>query len=294
MNQYLYKIIVLLPIIALSLSTISCTSSKPTGNDANKEDWLQLFNGKNLDGWDIKITGYDLNDNYKSTFVVEDGVMKAQYKDYDEFGNRFGHIFYKEPFSYYLLRVEYRFVGEQAKGGASWALRNSGAMLHSQPAASMMKNQSFPLSIEAQFLGGDGENERPTLNVCTPGTHIVMADTLTTRHCNSSASKTYHGDQWVSAEMLVLGDSLVQHILDGEVVLQYSKIQIGGGDVNSFGEMALNNGAPLSGGYIALQGESHPIEFRKVELLNLEGCMDPRAKNYKSYYVKPKPSACVY
>jgi hypothetical protein len=29
-------------------------------------------------------------------------------------------------------------------------------------------------------------------------------------------------------------------------------------------------GTPLREGYIALQSESHPVEFRKVELLNLE------------------------
>jgi hypothetical protein len=273
---------------------VSCSSSQRLNDDKNQEHWIQLFNGKNLDGWDVKITGFNLNDNYQNTFAAGNGVMKVQYKGYPEFGNRFGHIFYKEPFSYYKLRVEYRFVGEQAKGGQGWALRNSGVMLHSQSAASMGKDQDFPISLEAQFLGGDGVNERPTLNLCTPGTHVYIADTLTTTHCINSSSRTYHGEQWVSAEFLVLGDSLIQHMIDGKVVMQYSKPVIGGAVVNNFKADVKKDGTPLTQGYIALQSESHPIEFRKVELLNLEGCTDPRALNYKSYYRKPNPSACIY
>lgn len=273
---------------------ISCSVAKQAQNNPNKEEWQFLFNGKNLDNWDIKITGLDLNDNYQNTFSVSDGIMKVQYDGYKEFGNKFGHIYYREPFSYYKLRVEYRFVGQQAPGGQSWALRNSGVMLHSQSAASISKDQDFPISLEAQFLGGDGTNERPTLNLCTPGTHVYMNNKLVTDHCNTSKSKTYHGDQWVNAEFLVLGDSLIQHFLEGQVVMEYSKPQIGGGVVNNFDPSAKIDGAPLAKGYIVLQSESHPIQFRKVELLNLEGCMDPKATNYKSYYIKSKPTDCIY
>ena len=263
-------------------------------SDSSSKDWLQLFNGKDLAGWDIKIAGHELNDNFGNTFRVEHGLLEVRYDRYAAFDDQFGHIFYHEPFSYYIIAAEYRFVGEQARGGADWALRNSGIMVHSQSARSMTKDQDFPISIEVQLLGGAGKGERPTANLCTPGTHVVMHDTLVTTHCLNSRSKTYHGAQWVRVEVLVLGDSLIRHSVNGEPVFEYTKPQIGGGVVNHFDPAVKRDGTPLTGGYIALQSESHPIDFRKVELLNLSGCTDRKASNYKSYYVHSDPRTCRY
>ncbi|HEV8381517.1 MAG TPA: DUF1080 domain-containing protein [Gemmatimonadales bacterium] len=257
-------------------------------------DWIQLFNGKNLDGWDVKITGHDLNDNWGNTFRVENGMLEVRYDQYATFDGRFGHIFYREPFSYYIVAVEYRFVGEQASGGPDWALRNSGIMIHSQSARSMGKDQDFPISIEVQLLGGNGTGQRPTANLCTPGTNVVMDGKLFTTHCLNSRSRTYNGPQWVRVEVLVLGDSLVRHIVNGDTVLEYTKPQIGGGVVNHFDPAVKQDGKLLTGGYIALQSESHPIDFRRVEVLNLVGCMDARATNYRSYYVRSDPASCRY
>ncbi len=259
----------------------------------DKKEWKQLFNGKNLDGWDLKIRGYDLNDNYKNTFRVEDGKMVVRYDGYDDFKQKYGHIFYKGDFSYYRVAVEYRFVGEQAPKGEGWAWRNSGIMVHGQPAATMGKDQDFPASIEVQLLGGNGKT-RTTCNLCTPGTNVVMDGKLITQHCINSTSKTYDGDQWVRAEVLVLGDSLIQHFANGEMVLQYNKPQLGGGNVSGHDASLLIAGKLLDHGSISLQSESHPVEFRKVEILDLKGCTDPKATNFKSYYVKSDNSACTY
>ncbi len=263
-------------------------------NDPDKKEWIKLFNGRDLTGWDVKIAGYDLNDNFGDTFRVENGVMKVGYEKYDKFNNRFGHIFYKDKFSYYLIAVEYRFVGDQAPGGAGWATRNSGIMVHCQSAKSMGKNQDFPISIEVQLLGGLGKGERTTANLCTPGTNVVINGKLFTTHCVNSTSKTYDGDQWVRVEVEVLGDTTVRHMIDGKPVLEYQQPQIGGGNVANFDPAVKKDGTLLSEGYISLQSESHPIEFRKVELLNLAGCMDKKASNYKSYYVKSDNSKCIY
>jgi hypothetical protein len=156
----------------------------------------------------------------------------------------------------------------------------------------MLKDQDFPISIEVQLLGGKGSGDRPTANLCTPGTHVEMEGTLVTEHCIQSASRTYHGEQWVRVEAVVLGDRQIKHRVEGKTVLEYSKPQIGGGVVNNFDLSVKQDGKPLTEGYIALQGESHPVEFRKVELLNLTGCMDPKSRNYKSYYVNPDNSKC--
>lgn len=260
---------------------------------APQKDWKQLFNKKNLNGWDVKIKGYDLNDNFANTFSVKNKKVVVNYDGYDEFNQRYGHLFYKTPYSYYVVKVEYRFTGEQANGGEGWAFRNSGIMVHGQPANTMLKDQDFPISIEVQLLGGD-KSERSTSNLCTPGTNVVYNGKLDTRHCINSNSKTYYGDQWVTAEVEVLGDSLIRHYVNGEKVMEYANPQIGGGNVNPFDPKVKIDGKLLDGGTISLQSESHPVEFRKVELLNLQGCTDPKAKNYRSYFVKSDNSLCKY
>jgi len=232
------------------------------------ENWIPLFNGKDLTGWDIKITGYPLNENYKNIFSFEDSVLKVSFDQLDSFRGEFGHIYYKQKFSNYKLRLQYRFTGEQCPGGPDWGWRNSGVMAHSQSAESMGLNQDFPVCIEVQFLGGDETGERSTLNVCTPGTDVDINGTMAEGHCNNSSSKTFRGDQWVTAEIVVFNDSIIHHIVNGDTVMTYTKPRIGPDKPEGF---ALADGTPLKEGYIALQAESHNVEFRKVELLDLTG-----------------------
>ena len=261
---------------------------------AEPSDWIQLFNGKNLNGWKPKITGHEPGVNFGNTFRVENGVLKVSYDQYKDFASQFGHLFYKDKFSYYIVAAEYRFVGEQAPNGPGWALRNSGIMVHGQTPESMKRDQDFPISIEVQLLGGNGTAKRTTANLCTPGTNVVRDGKLFTPHCLNSTSKTYHGDQWVRVEVKVLGSERVEHIVEGEVVMAYDQPQIGGGTVNNFDPEVKKDGTLLEEGTISVQSESHPVEFRKVELLNLKGCMDAKAKNYRSYFVKDDKASCRY
>jgi len=281
----------------LALVVLACSvvvagaQSAPPAQDT--EDWIPLFNGRNLDGWTPKFTKHPLGENLNDTVRVEDGLLKIRYDKWTIFNGEFGHLFYKTPFSYYRLVAEYRFVGEQLKGGAGWAMRNNGLMLHAPDPRTMLVDQDFPISLEAQLLGGLGDGKpRPTANLCTPGTHVVMNGSLYTAHCVNSTAKTYDGDQWVRVEVEVLGGERIRHIVEGQTVLEYSKPQIGGGNVNPVDPAVKVDGTLLTGGYIALQAETAPIDFRKIELLNLEGCMDPKAANYKSYFVKSNPAAC--
>lgn len=271
-----------------------CAGVASAQTGAARKDWIQLFNGKDLSGWLPKISGYDLNDNYGNTFRAENGVLKVSYDQYKSFDNRFGHIFYKDKFSYYRIAVEYRFTGDQAPGGAGWATRNSGIMVHCQDPQTMTREQDFPISIEVQLLGGLGKGPRTTANLCTPGTHVVRNGGLFTTHCVNSTSPTYDGDQWVRVEVEALGDERITHFVDGKEVLSYEKPQIGGSVVSKFDPAVKQDGKLLTEGHISLQSESHPIEFRKVELLPLIGCMDRKANNYKSYYVKADNHACRY
>lgn len=242
--------------------------AQPPAAPSAEGQWIPLFNGRDLTGWTPKIKGYDLGVNFGETFRVEDGVLKVVYDQYAQFDNKFGHLFYKDQFSHYRLRVEYRFVGEQCPGGPAWATRNSGLMLHCQPPQTMARDQDFPVSIEVQLLGGLGRGPRPTANLCTPGTHVVMDGQLIRRHCTNSRSRTFDGDQWVTVEVEVRGDRTIRHFVNGEEVLAYEQPQLDDSDPNARpliqGDVRL-----IRGGYIALQSESHPIEFRRVELMRL-------------------------
>jgi hypothetical protein len=252
---------------ALCVALLCGTAIHALGQEP-KSEWIQLFNGKDLTGWTPKIKGYDLGDNFGNTFRVEDGVLKVSYDKYDKFDNRFGHLFYKDTFSNYRLRVEYRFLGQQAAGGPSWAIRNSGVMIHGEAPETMEKDQEFPASIEVQLLGGNGTDPRTTANLWTPGTNVFMDGQLITRHCTNSTSKTYHGENWVTVELEVRGNKLIKHIVEGQPVLSYSEPQLDDRDAHAK-KLMEKGGKMLSGGSISLQSESHPVEFRKVELLKL-------------------------
>jgi 3-keto-disaccharide hydrolase len=284
------------PTIVAALASLVSSIAIAADGDPDREEWISLFNGRDLNGWTAKITKHELGDNYADTFRVEDGLIKVRYDRYESFDQQYGLLFYDTPYSYYRLVVEYRFVGEQAKGGpGAWALRNSGVMLHSQTPRTMTRDQTFPISIEAQFLGGLSDGKpRPTLNMCSPGTEVVYQGTIYPQHCLSSTSRTYDGDQWVRAEIIVLGAGQITHRLEGSTVLEYALPQYGGGDVRSHDPAAKPDGQLIEGGYLALQSESHPIDFRRVDVLNLVGCMDRKALNYKRYYVKSDPAACKY
>lgn len=264
---------------ALALALVPLGAYAAEHSDA---PWVDLFNGQDLNDWVIKIRHSKLDENTFDTFQVEDGLLKVRYDQYPSFNDTFGHIFYKtRPYSYYKLQVEYRFTGPQATGGPEWAWRNNGIMYHAQPPATMALDQDFPLSVEYQFLGGKDTGERSTANLCTPGTHVVMQPVLRKDHCINSSSKTFRGDQWVTVELEVHGSELAVHRVNGEEVMRYTDLQ-------------KDDGSALSEGYIALQAESAPIDFRSVKLLNLKGCMDKDASNYQSHLVKHDASACRY
>lgn len=269
------------------------SSAQHAANDPNVREWMQLFNGRDLTGWTPKFSKHDLGENLNNTVRAEDGLLKIRYDNWDKFDGEFGHIFYREPFSHYILAAEYRFVGDQVPGGPDWAIRNNGLMLHSPDPKTMLKDQDFPISIEVQLLGGLGNGQpRTTANLCTPGSHVVFGGKLDTRHCINSSSKTYDGDQWVRVEVEVHGDERIRHLIDGEVVHEYTKPQMGGGAVSPVDPAIKIDGTPMTSGFISIQAETAPTDFRKIELLNLEGCMDPTAANYRSYYVKSNPEAC--
>ncbi len=244
------------------------TASPDQPTDAQPK-WVPLFNGHNLDGWTPKFAGHPLGENLRNTFRVENGILRVVYDDWDSFDGAFGHLFYKTPFSHYRLRIEYRFLGTQTKEAPGWAFRNSGIMIHGQPPETMALDQDFPVSIEVQLLGGDGEHERPNANLCTPGTNVVMDGKLITQHCTNANAPTFQGDQWVTIEVEVHGGQLIRHIVGGKTVLEYQSPQLDRNDPDAK-KLIVDDQIMLDGGSISLQAESHPVEFRRVEIMLLE------------------------
>ncbi|MCL6266509.1 3-keto-disaccharide hydrolase [Flagellimonas myxillae] len=279
-------------IVCAGFLFLSCDSKK--NPDASNEEWISLFNGKDLKGWTPKVKGFALGENHNNTFRVRDSILMVTYQEYDSFDSKFAHLFYKKKFSYYKLKAKYRMVGEQVEGGPGWAFANNGFMLHCQDPKTMTLDQSFPMSFEFQLLAGKDEGERPTGNLCTPGCHVHMEGKLVENHCiPKTKGATFPREKWVNIEALVLGDSIVHHIVEGDTVITYTNPIIGG-HLDGLNKELFKDGTPITEGYIAIQGESHDTEFKSIEVLDLCGCKDEKAKNYKSYYIKNDPKACIY
>ncbi|CAM3751099.1 DUF1080 domain-containing protein [Sphingobacterium prati] len=254
-------------ILAITFIFSSCIGKK---GQRDSTDWKSLFNGKDIKDWFVKIHHHEVGVNFGNTFSVEDGIIKIRYDQYEDFNDQFGHLYYKTPFSYYHLKFEYRFVGDLHKGAPSYTLRNSGVMFHSQDPRTMLKEQDWPISVEMQLLGGLSDGKpRSTGNMCSPGTNVVYKGKIASSHCLNSTSKTYDGDQWVRGELIVLGDSLIKHIINGDTVLEYSKPQIGGDVANRYDPKIKIDGKLLASGYIALQSEGQPVDFKNIWIKEL-------------------------
>jgi hypothetical protein len=246
--------------------------------------WIKLFNGKDLNEWVVKIYHHETGDNYQNTFRAEDGMLRVKYDGYKEFGDRFGHLFYKKPFSYFHLTLEYRLTGEWKTDAPSYTILNSGVMFHSQDPGTINIEQNWPISVEMQLYSGLGDGKpRPTCNMCSPGTDIFYEGQKYPGHCLNSSAATYPKEQWVKVELIVLGDSLITHVVEGKKVLQYSKTSIGGGVVSGQDTATFKEGKPLTSGFIALQSEGQEVDFRNIKICDLAELREKSTKRYYKY-----------
>ena len=228
--------------------------------------WVSLFNGKNLDGWTIKISGYKQGENFGNTFRVQDGILSIRYDQYDSFRNKFGALYYNKKLANYRLKVEYRFVGETTLGAPSWGFRDSGVQYHGQGPEALGLNQPFPVCLEYNLHGGNGKDERPVGEICTSGTIIEINGKPNTSFCTpASVQRNFRGDQWVTLEIDVKGNK-IKHFVNGEEILAFENPKYN--PQHELGKTLIKgNNAALKEGYVSLQSNSHPIDFRKIELL---------------------------
>ncbi|MFZ5494815.1 MAG: 3-keto-disaccharide hydrolase [Verrucomicrobiota bacterium] len=238
---------------------------------AAEDGWISLFNGKDLTGWTPKFAKHPLGENYADTFRVEDGVLKVSYDNYARFDGQFGHLYSNLPYSHYILRLEYRFTGAPMADAPEWAGRNSGVMIHAASPLSMTLNQSWPVSMEVQFLCTGTKAGRQTGNACTPGTHLELDGKLTTAHIiDAHASALSPMDEWVAVEVEVHGHDEVIHRINGVEVLRYRHPQLDPHDPDAARLLAAGAPLQLASGHIALQAESQPVWFRNIRLLPLK------------------------
>jgi hypothetical protein len=235
------------------------------------ETWQSIFNGRNLDGWVMKINHHPAGENWRDTFQAKDGVLRVDYSQYPRFNDEYGHLIYKTPLSHYRLRLEYRFMGPSPPGAQAWAVRNSGVMIHGQAPEAMALDQPYPIAVEAQLLGGTPGATRPTGAVCTPGTTVSIGGVPQKAHCIDSNAPTFQDGQWVKFEVEVHGARLVRHFVNGEKVMEYGDIKLDPSEFKRFANVEPGDAkvAPLDHGYVSLQAESGPVEFRRIELMRL-------------------------
>lgn len=257
----------------LATALISCNAEKKEIRVAEqpKDEWIDMFNGKDLADWTPKIYHHESGDNYKNTFRVVDGTIEVNYADYNEgFNDRYGHLFYRKPFSSFHMTWEYRFTDQWLEDAASYTYRNSGVMFHSQAPETILKEQDWPISVEWQMLAEEEEGvARPTGNMCSPGTDVFFEGKKDPRHCINSTSPTFKWDEWVKADLIVYGDSLVIHMVNDVKVLEYTLPQIGGGVANGFDPKYKEDGKLLKEGYIGLQSEGQGVIFKNLKIKEL-------------------------
>jgi hypothetical protein len=230
------------------------------------DEWHSLFNGKDLSGWTVKIAKHAVGENYANTFRVEDGVLKVGYDKYGKFDGQFGHLYSNQPYSNYILRLEYKIGGSAIADSPPWAKLNSGVMVHSQSPLSMRVEQAFPVSMEFQFLSVGATAGRQTGNVCTPGTNLEMKGKVLEDHIIDSSSKLFPLDEWVTAEIEVRGNDEIIHRINGVEVLRYQHPQLDPRDADAQALIAAGAPLQLAFGHIALQAESQPIWFRNIRI----------------------------
>jgi hypothetical protein len=240
-------------------------------NAAKPDQWISLFNGKDLSGWTVKVAQHPLGDNFADTFRVEDGVIKVAYDKYGLFNQQFAHLYSNLPYSHYVLRLEYRFTGKPMADSPPWAKYNSGVMIHSQSPLTMTVNQEWPASMEVQFLCAGTSAGRQTGNACTPGTNLVFNGQFTTKHIIEAHDSTLSpADEWVAVEVEVHGHDEVIHRINGVEVLRYQHPQLDPKEESAQRLLALGAPLHLSSGHIALQSESQPVWFRNIRIRLLQ------------------------
>ena len=243
---------------------------------ASSEGFSPLFNGKNYDGWYIKLKDGD-EALGKRVFAIEDGMIHVfddswpDEIDLDEGTDAtIGMLYTKKEFQRYHLKFDYKWGKRKANYFAKWHY-DAGVYYH------ISDDKIFPTGVEFQIqykqkndTNGTGDLIRP------PGqTYDWYFDPKTSKYLNPDEGgilydnqKSYQGrswlheaketknfkglnDEWNACEIIVMGGDYSIHKLNGEVV-----------------NMAFNLN-PIKG-IIGFQSETAEIYYRNIEIKEFE------------------------
>lgn len=230
------------------------------------DGWVKIFNGTDLSGWVPLIHKWKYAEDPHRTFRVDAGnpVIRVTYEDYPQqnFDDHCGLLYYDKPLKDYRVRVTYRFLEPQAKNPVSWGKNNTGLMVFATDPRTVTNDPEFPPLIEIQLLGTPSGGGKNNANLCQPGGMRVsrlFGQSLSDSGCHDSQSGTAPpAAQWVTVEAEV-------HVSGDTKVFQYPNMTT---PVLTFSG-PVYNGQAVTGGYIALQSESQPVEFKDIELKEL-------------------------
>jgi hypothetical protein len=264
------------PLLCAIIAAFACGCAATVATTEHQQParkWQPLFDGRTLNGWTPKVVGYPAGEDPLQTFRVKDGVI---YVSYDKYGGkmdgRWAHLFYKEPFKAFHLSLDYRFVGEEMLPLRPTPV-NSGVMFDSQSPESMALGQGYPIAVEGQLLGAYPAGP-PRFNgsFCTMGTKIFGQD-KDLGHCVASSVAPASMGTWVHYELEVTADGHASESIDGKSTVSVDRVELDPSftrfPIKNLIEAA-NGRLQLNGGYIALQSEGHPIEFRNIRIMPLD------------------------
>lgn len=251
---------------ALLTLTVSATLS---ANASNHDGFKELFNGKNWDGWYLKLRNGN-QELAQRVFAINAGIVHVfddSFPDKYELGTGKNHThgmaYTKKTFSKFILRFDYKWGSKTANNFDKWQY-DAGVYYH------VVNDKIWPEGIEYQVRYDHLNNRNHTGDLIGKNYLWFPSDDTkdaTFLHPNkggkakpaegwmhlASPTENYHAldGEWNHCEVIVMGNEYTIHKLNGEVV-------------------NIAQDLPLSAGKIGFQSETAEIFYRNIEIKELD------------------------
>ena len=251
-----------IPIIILFVSVIACKEGSKNTNETVVEadnDWIQLFNGTNTDGW----RAYN-GDLMPPGWLVEDGVLTYNTElglEQDYEGGR-DIIYGVEEFDNFELYLEWKLP----KGG------NSGIFYH------LKEGYGAPWVVSPEYQLIDDENYAEIHDLTEYNLSLGYENPEVLQPLQQTAADyaMYPADpkqkvlhpvgEWNSSK-IVFTPEKVEHWLNGKMVLSFVPWSDDWYEKKNTGKWKdSKNYGRFKTGYIGLQDHASPIWFRNIKI----------------------------
>jgi hypothetical protein len=267
---------------SLLLIGLTAWTATPTTTQAADDGWTQLFNGKDLTGWDTWLgkpskekepVGLNKDPNKVYTVVEVDGKPAIRIS-----GETFGALTSKEDFENYHLRLEFKW-GQKKWPPREKAVRDSGLLYHCvgpHGAAGSYWMQSLECQIQEHDCGdfysvagpivdveGDRKGDKGPITYKKGGTKFTGVRSRIIRDVDHEKPV----GQWNTIELLAVGPVCV-HVVNGKanMVLTNPRRKVG------------DKEEPLTRGKIQLQSEGAEVFYRNIAVRPLKKIPDEYVK----------------